>query len=897
MTRGLHEVLTQDEFKRAAGKKREGEIRNAVKPTLIHNWIIARTKASATSARVANHTLDENRDPFLKPQRLRRAEVRHKILPTLADSVPSMTRMETLARDLRDAWRAFARRPAFTAAVVVTLALGIGANTAIFSVVSAVLLQRLPFADPNRLVMVWEDATSYGFPRNTPAPGNYSDWRTVQAFDGVAAIDQRDFNLAGDGEPEKIGGAGASSNLFDVLGVKPLIGRTWRPDEDVPGNRVAVISYGLWQRRFAGNAGVVNSAVDFNGVPYTIVGVMPPRFQVLGPEFQIWVPLAFSAEQLAERGSHYLWCIGRLRSGVTLDQANAELTALANRLQREHPDTNRSTGMYAVRLLDDYVGDTKMVLVVLLVAVGCVLLVACANVANLLLTRATGRAREMSVRAALGADRRRLVRQLLTESLLLAIIGGAVGVGLARLSFGTLTLLVPDPLADLNHIGLDTRVMMATTFITLLTGVLFGVAPAWRASRVDLATAIGGRSTRGVLAGPTRLGHGLVVAEIALATILLIGAGLLVESFRSIRSVHLGFRPHQILTARIQLPRRLYAEGEKRARFVSDVLDRVRTLPGVTSAGYTSAVPLVWKGGTSGLVPEGLPRDPNLSYDAANRVVSPGYMETIGMTLRAGRFFDERDDANGEQVAIINAQAARQYWPGVDALGRRFRAGSEGQNAAWRTIVGIVDNTSVMGIDQPAKAEMFFPIAQSANNWMWPRDIAVRVSSDPLALAPALRQAVWSVDRTQPVSHLQTLDEIVDRELQVRQMQMTLMSSFASLALLLAAVGIYGVLSYAVSSRTSEIGLRLALGGDPARIRRLVVRQGMTLAGLGLAIGLVIAFWGTTMIGRLLFQVSPHDMRTFAIQAGVLVIACLLATYLPARRASRVDPVTALRAD
>jgi putative ABC transport system permease protein len=783
--------------------------------------------------------------------------------------------------------------------VVVTLALGIGANTAIFSVVNAVLFQRLPYADPERLVMVWEEASAFGFPRNTPAPGNYSRWAAeIAAFDGVAAIDQRDFNLVGDGEPEKIGGAGTTANLFAVLGVQPLLGRTWRPDEDVPGTRVAVISHGLWLRRFGGDASLVNRAVQFNGFSYTVIGVMPPRFQTIAPNLEVWVPANFTTAQLADSGSHYLWVVARLKAGVALAQANAELEAMASRLQREHPDTHRRVGMYAVGVLDDYVGDLRTVLVVLLAAVGCVLLVACANVANLLLTRATGRAREMAVRAALGADRRRLVQQGLTESLMLAGAGGLLGLGVAYASFGTLARLVPEPLADLSQVGLDPWVLGATALVTIATGVLFGLAPAWRASRVDLAIAGSRLASRGVVAGPTRLGRVLVVAEIALASVLLVGAGLLVESFQAIRGVSLGFRPDRVLTARVQLPRQAYRDPARRTQFVADVLDRVRALPGVEMAGYTSAVPLVWKGGTTGFFPEGQPIDRSFSYDSVNRVVSPEYMQTIGMTLRTGRFFEATDDANGEPVTIINARMAEQYWPGIQpVVGRRMQSRAEGASPPWRTIVGIVENTAVMGIDQPAKAEMYFPIAQSPNNWMWPRDLAVRAAGDPMAIAPGIRQAVLAVDRSQPVSNVETLEDLVGGELQSRRLQMTLMSAFAGLALLLASVGVYGVLSYSVTSRTSEIGLRLALGGDPARIRRLVVRQGLTLAAVGLAIGFAVAYFGATLLTRILFQVSPRDPGTFALQAVVLAAACALAAWLPARRASRVDPVTALRVE
>jgi predicted permease len=786
--------------------------------------------------------------------------------------------------------------PVFTAALVATLALGIGANAAIFSVSKAVLLEPLPLRDPSRLVMVWENAPAAGFPRNTPAPGNYEDWVTsARSFEGIAAIEDADFNLTGEGEPEKIGGALATASLFSVLGVQPALGRVWRPDEDQPGSHLAVLNYGLWIRRFAADRSVIGRTVDFSGVPYTVIGVMPEHFEFADPDLEIWAPLGLTAAERANRGAHYLRVVARLRGGATVAQANGELTALADRLGREHPDSNQGVGMYAVPVLADYVGDTRAALAVLLLAVGCVLLIACVNVANLLMTQAAGRAREMAVRAALGANRRRIVRQLLTESVLLALVGGAVGVFVAWPSVSGLKQLVPPAMRGVSHVTLDPAVLSATAVLSTLTGILFGIAPAWRASRVELTAATTHLGGRGVVGGGSRLRTGLVVAEVALATVLLVGAGLLVQSFRAARGVTLGFRPDGVLTLRVQLPRRAYAAPVARTEFVDAVLDRVRTLPGVAAVGFTGAVPLVWKGGTDGFVPEGEPLNSSLSYDALNRVVSPGYMETMGMTLREGRFFDGRDRENGAPVGIINDTMARQYWPGVDPLGRRFRY--DAPSSPWRTIVGIVGGIPTMGIEQPAKAEMYFPIAQSAENWMWPRDLVIRAPGDPLALRSAVTAAIWSVDRNQPVSNVQTMTAIVAGELQDRQMQTMLFSVFAALALFLAAVGIYGVLSYAVTERTAEIGLRLALGGDPRRIRGLFVRRGLGVAGLGLAIGIVVAFWGTTLLDRLLFHVGAHDVSTFALQVGLLAVVCAVAAYLPARRASQVDPMTALRTD
>ncbi len=584
--------------------------------------------------------------------------------PAWAAAVPQRRSplMRNVSQDVVFALRTFRRRPGFTTAIVATIALGIGANTAILSVANAVLLQRLPFADPSRLVMVWEDASALGFPRNTPAPGNYFDWATsIPAFAGAAAMSRTSgFNLVGDGDPDVIDALQATGNLFTVLGVPAAVGRVWQPDEDVPGSRIAVIGHALWTRRFHADPAIVGQTVDLSGTPYTIVGVMPERFEIVDPAIQIWTPLGFTAAGRQNRGGHYLEVVARLAPGATLTMANSQLRALASRLQTEHPETNRNVGMFAVPLLDDYVGDTRTALLALLAAVGCVLLIACVNVANLLLTHAAGRAREMAVRTALGADRRRLVRQLLTESLLLALAGGGLGVVMASQSFAVLTLMVPPALANLSDVTLDLRVLAATGALSVATGLLFGLAPAWRASHVERGLT-STRSARGVIGAGTRLRSGLVIAEIALATAVLIAAGLLVQSFRAAQGVTLGFRPAGVLTLRTSLPRRAYQDPARRTAFVNAVLDGVRHLPGVVSAGVTSALPLTWKGGTAGFLVDGVPMNPSLPYDANNRTVSAGYMEALGFTLLAGRFFDDRDSAAGPPVAIINETMARQY--------------------------------------------------------------------------------------------------------------------------------------------------------------------------------------------------------------------------------------------
>jgi putative ABC transport system permease protein len=803
--------------------------------------------------------------------------------------------MRNITQDIRFALRTFKRRPGFTAAVIATLALGIGANAAIFSVANAVLLQRLPFTDPSRLVMVWEDAAAMGFPRNDSSPGGYFDIApSVPAFESTGALTYVSFNLTGGGDPELVNGVQVTSSMFDTLGVQPMIGRVWRADEDLPGSRLAVLTHSIWTRRFDADPGIVGRTVDMSGFVYTVIGVMPERFELVDPAVEILTPLGFAADRKQDRGSHFVDVVARLRPHATLALANAQLRALADRLKIEHPDTNHATGIYAVPMLDDYIGDARTALLALVIAVGCVLLIACVNVANLMLTHAAGRRREMAVRTALGADRRRLVRQLLTESLLLAIAGGTVGIVVATQSFSVLALLIPRALGGLSHVTLDSRVLAVTAGLAVLTGLLFGLAPAWRASRVETGTTVT-RSGRGVVGSGARLRSGLVVSEIALTTAVLIAAGLLVQSLREARAVPLGFEPAHVLTLRTSLPRRTYADPARRTQFVEAVLDRLRQLPGVTSAGIASAVPLVWKGGTAGFIPEGMPIDRSLHYDANNRTVSIGYMETMGFTLESGRFFDSRDSATGAPVGIINETMARQYWPNLDPLGRRFKY--DGPGSPWRTVVGIVADTRVMGIERPTRAEMYFPIAQSAENWMWPRDLALKTTGDPRALVRSASQAVWAVDRDQPISNISTMDDIVARELQERRLQTTLMTTFAGLALFLSAVGIYGVLSFMVTERTAEIGVRLALGGHPSAIRARFVWRGLALAASGLAIGVVAALWGTALIDRLLFNVRAHDWRTFVVQAAIVIVVCLAAAYLPARRASLVDPITALRND
>ena len=802
----------------------------------------------------------------------------------------------TILDDVRYALRVLRKSPAYTVTAVAALALGIGANTAIFSVFNALLLHSLPYGDPQSLVAVWEDAVALGFPRDTPSAGSFQDWKTqVPAFQDVAAADTYDATITGDGEPEKVGAAYVTYNLFTVAGVSPLAGRLFRPEEDVAGARVVILSYGLWLRRFNGDRSVVGRDMHFNGANYTIAGVMPPRFQYPFREVELWTPAGFTAEQLANRDNHYLDVIARLKPGVSLAQANQQLRALAARRQQEFPKTNGRTGMYAVSILDDYLGSTRLAIDILFAAVAGVLLIACANLANLALTRASSRRREIAVRTALGAARARIVRQLVTENLVVAAAGGLLGLGLARAAFAALRDLIPQQMGAITGLTLDGRVLAFTLAVSVLTGLLFGLAPAWRASRTDLTTSLKDGGGRGTLGGGRSLRGLLVAGQIAASMVLLIGAGLMIESFSRLRGVDVGFRTDGVFTVNTSLSRTRYRDPLRRTQFVEQVLERVRRLPGVDAAGYTSALPLVWKGGTSGFWPEGRAAGDDRPHDANNRVISPGYMETMGYRLRAGRMFDERDTADAPPVAMINETMARQNWPHEDAVGKRFKWCCAENKGPWFTIVGVVGDIRMMGLDQPSRAEMYYPVAQAAKNWMWPQRLVVRTGGNRGALVNSIRQAVWQVDREQPVSDILTMDEIVGDETTERRTQTLLLGAFSGLALLLACLGIYAVLSYQVAQRTPEIGLRMALGARKSEVLRWIGGRAMALTLAGVVCGLASAWWATGLLQSLLFQIRPRDPLTFAAAALAVMTVSVIAVAVPVRRAVRVDPAIALR--
>ncbi len=809
--------------------------------------------------------------------------------------------METIIQDLRYGLRTLLKKPGFTLIAVMTLALGIGANTAIFSLVNTVLLKPLPYADPETLVMVWEEAPFIGFTRDTPAPANYADWKAeLSAFEDMAAIDDRNFNLTGDGEPEKVFAYGVTANLFPLLGVKPALGRNFLPEEDRPeAGKVVILSHSLWQGRYGGEPAIIGRDILLNDEKYTVVGVMPEGFQFLESYIDLWVPIAFTKEELSNRGGHYLRVVARLKSGVTLDQANAEVKTLMSRIGRDYPNETADGKLSAsvLSLHEEVTGGTRRPFIVLMVAVGMVLLIACANLASLLLARASSRSREIAVRAALGAGRWRIARQLLTESLVLACMGCAGGLLLAEWSFIFLQQLIPSGMDLSADLKLDARALGFTLLVSLLAAVLFGLVPALQASKPDLNEMLkqgGGRASVG--AGNRRLRSVLVAAELAMAVVLLAGAGLMIQTLYNLRGQYSGLHPENVLTVRTSLPLNKYREHARRVAFYDQVLERVGNLPGVVSAGYTTSVPLEWKGGTSGLTIEGRLQEPGTVNDAIHRQVSVDYLEAMGIGLERGRYFTDGDNERSMPVAIINETMARQFWPGEDVLGKRFKLGSSDSTRPWLTIIGVAADVRQMGADVPVKAEMYMPYRQvDYNPWFAPRDLVIRASVDPLSLVAAARREIHAVDPNQPLSVIRTMDEILGEETTARRAEMILLAVFAGLAMLLASLGIYGILSYFVAEHTPEIGVRMALGAGRRDILALVLKKGMSLVLIGVAVGLAASFGLTRLIASLLYGVSATDLLTFVVITLLLVVVAMLACWIPARRAARVDPMVALR--
>jgi putative ABC transport system permease protein len=793
---------------------------------------------------------------------------------------------------LRSAFRQMKRNPGFFAVALTALALGIGANTAIFSAVEGVLLRPLPYADPSHLVMVWEDASYLGFSRNNPAAGNYVDWRAQnQVFTDMAAMRYSNAAFNGDQAPEQALGRGVTPNFFDVLGVQPAVGRPFTAEEDAAKRKVVVLSYALWQRRFGGNPSVVGRSILLDDEATTVVGIMPSSFFFPDQQTDYWIPASFTPEDLARRTRHYLEVVARMKQGVTRERAQRDMQLIAKRLERQYPDTNANIGAVVVAIRENFAGDTATGLWVLQIAAVLVLLMACSNLANLLLARAAGRRREMAVRVALGASRGQIAAQLITESLLLSAGGGVAGLAVGGLCWSMFKDLVPSQIAG-NGFRLNAPVLMFTAAISMLAGVFFGIVPALRATDVSLQESLKEGARAGESRGGTRLRDTLVVAQFAMAFALLVGASLMIETLWNLRRVDLGFRSDHLLTMGVRLPVTKYNTNEKLRAFYRDVLDRTRTLPGVKNVGFGSDVPFTSIGDTEGYTIEGAPPTlPGQDNDALYREVTAGYLETIGGTLESGRLLEDRDIESGQPVVVINEFLAKRHWPGVDPVGKRLKL--TGSNEPWRTVVGVMKDIRERGLLLDMKPAVYVPVNQV--NRPGADYLVARTSQDPAGMVNALRGAVWAVDADRPVAFIRTMDQLMEENVADRERPMTLLGMFAGLALVLACIGVYSVLAYSVAQRTREIGVRLALGARPLDVTRMILGRGLKLSAIGLIAGAALAGVLGVLLRTLLFGVTPAAPLAYAGTAASLMTVALAACVIPAQRAARVDPVLALR--
>ncbi len=804
--------------------------------------------------------------------------------------------VETMLQDLTYGVRTLARRPAFTAIVVVTIALGVGANAAIFSVVNGILIRPLLYPHPERVVAFGHEAPTW----LTSEP-NFVDYRReMQSIEGLGAYTRRDGTLTIGDQPERVRVARASEDFFPVLGVKPAVGRTFASDEFVPRvASVALISHALWQTRFGGDPNIVGKKITLEGAPRIVVGVMPRFFDFPEARTDLWLPLPrFNPDSLGDRGNNYLFMVARLKPGVTIERARAEAHTIAQRIVSDHPgnfDPKYGLHPTITSVREDLVGKTRPYLLALLAAVGFVLLIASANVANLLLVRGETRLKEMAVRNALGASRFRLVSQLLTESSMLAGAGGVLGLLVAWAGDRALVAIAPPSIPRLDAIGIDWRVVAFTAFVATSTGLLIGLLPAWRASRGNAIDALrdAGRVV-GARGGARNARRALVVAEVALAVTTISGAGMLLRSLWNLQSADLGFKPANTLTGTVSLPAREY-DNTRTTVFFDQLLERARALPGVTAAGAAGWLPVVGTGGLWGLQQEGKPDRVDWP-SAVPQQATPGYLKAIGLTLISGRDFTTEDREGSLPVAIVSERFAAVAFPGVNPLGKRFKLGGPGP---WMTIVGVVRDIRSRGFDDTPEPTMYFPFAQTASSaYFMPRSMSIllRVDGNPESIAPSLREIVRSLDRNVPLSDVRTLESVVGTSVSSRRFNTGLLAGFASLALVLAGIGTYGVISFAVSQRSHEIGVRMALGAEHRSVLMLVMSEGLRLCIVGVGIGLTTSIAVGQAIRALLVGVPPFDVLTLAVTAVLLIAVGALASALPARRAMSVSPTDTLRA-
>ena len=817
-------------------------------------------------------------------------------------SLQILPAIDSVRADLTYAVRTLRGNPGFAAAAVVTLALGIGANTAIFSVCNAVLFKPLPYAEPSRIVMLWERQRDGAL--GDVAPANFVDWRDAsRSFSGMGAMRAPSFAssfiLGGQREASRLAGGDVSSSFFSVLGVRFVLGRNFRPEEDGPGrNRVAILSYTVWRDRFGMDRDIAGKTITLDDQSYTVVGVLPVGFQFgsTAADFQtrsqpdIWVPLALDPQR-PQRNAHMLRVIARLAPGVTLAQAQAELDPIAATLARMYPDQNRDRGIAAISLAERVTATVRGPLRMLLGAVGLVLLIACANVANLLLGRAAARQTEMAVRVALGASHGRLVQQLLTESLLLAGIGGTAGLLVALAVTAALAPHLPPDLSRAAGMAGDVRILAFTAVISLATGILFGLGPLVGTRRISAGESLK-QSFRVAGGSHSRLRNGLAVAQMSIAIILLIGAGLMVKSFWALTHVSPGFRTDSILTARLSLPGSRYPDNRKIAAFERELLETVRRRPGVQSAGLTTYLPLGALDNDSSFIVEGRPPLPVGMYNTAEyRPASAGYFETIGIPVRRGRSFTPSDTADSPWVTVINESMAREYWGGQDPIGSRLQLGPR---EPWRTVIGVVGDVRHEGLDAETKPEMYMPMDQSFNTESGPT-IVVRTALKTSAAVAELRETVAAIDRAIPVDRVQTVEQLVSGSVAQPRFRTVILAAFSMLALVMASIGIYGVMNYLVIQRTREFAIRVSMGATRAEVLRLVLSRAAALIGAGMCLGLAGSVGLVRLIATLLFGTAPLDPLTFTAAPILLAAVALAASYLPAWRATRVDPMVALR--
>ena len=810
---------------------------------------------------------------------------------------------ETLVQDIRYGTRVLFKHKAFTSIAVITLALGIGANSAIFSVVNELLLRPLPYQDPDRIVMLWEVSPN-GHHQNTTSRINFRAWQAQStSYEYMAAFSDNRVTLTGNFEPEEVTGQTAMPEIFKVLGVQPILGRTLLPEDAQPNSPLAaVLSYGLWQRRFGGEASVIGQPIMLNGRARYIVGVMPPGFQFhikqrsgTGRPAEVWLNLPMVIGNTENERGRFLSTVAKLKPGVTVEQAAAELRTIEARLSDEAPEFNKNFGAEVLPLKEQFFGNVRRPLWLMLGAVGFVLLIACANVANLLLSLATSREKEIALRAALGARRSRIVRQLLTESLLLALLGSVLGLGLAWLGIKALPLISPRDIVSLQEVSLNFSVLVWTVGVSLLTGIIFGLAPALHISRLNLNDSLkeGGKAESGQASGSRRMRSALVISEIALAVVLLASAGLLVRSFIRLQQIDRGFNTDNVLSMVVRLPFARYPEDAQLIQFFNQTMERMRNLPGVRSAGMVNFLPLYGGLGSSTAFkilsrPE---PPPGQGPSCDVRVVDAGYFQALGIPLLRGRNFSDAELREPKHVILINEALARKHFPNEDPIGQRLDVAMF-ETPTPAEVIGIVGNVRYDSLIDEAPEAVYFPHPDLAYPFM---TLVLRTDGDPTAIAPAVQREIRALDPNQPVSDVRTMDQVMSEAVSRSRFNTLLLTLFAGLATLLSAVGIFGVMNYSVALRTREIGLRLAIGAQPRQVLMLILKQGLTLTGIGVGLGLLAAFALTRLLTGLLFGVEALDPPTFATISLLLVLVSLLACYLPARRAMRIDPMMALR--